>query len=118
MIKLCIIACASRASDLVINATDVGMAFNWLFEAEEAMPDIFLSLSSGGDSRAIEDAYAFLWNEYAKRRDVVPEYMLAQFLRNRVPSHNVMRVIDVMLRSRAIELVAGKDGAAYKPLKL
>jgi hypothetical protein len=116
LIKLCMIACASRTSDKLITEADVGAAFHWLLEAEKAMPEIFMTISSGGDRSVIEDAKSFVATQYLRTGQPIQEYTLVNFLKNRVPAHNVMRMIDIMIRSRAIGPVPGKYGLAYVPL--
>lgn len=118
LIKLCIIACASRSNDKLINQGDVGAAFTWLEAAEAVMGDIFLAISSGGDQAIIEDAHMFLSIEYTRTKAPIPEYVFVnKFLKNRVPSHNIMRMIEVMLRSHLIKPESCPTGVAYLPLR-
>jgi|SRR5215467_4957532 len=118
IIKLCMIACASRSNDKFITEADVGAAFHWLFEAEKMMPDIFMAISSGGDRSVIEDAHSFLNLQYMRTGQIIPEYSLVNFLKNRVPAHNIMRMIEIMIRGRYIEAKpCPPSGVGFVPRK-
>lgn len=117
--KLCMIASISRGNDLVIQLQDYQQALDWLIEAEFYMPDIFKAMVVGGDSQAIEECYHFVFTTYAKdERKPVPEHRLIQFLRQRLPAHSVLRVLELMVRSNMIEPVSFDDKRRqlYKPV--
>lgn len=119
VIKLCMVASVSRGADLLITIEDYQMALGWLLEAEYHMGDIFKSVSVGGDASAIDDCFGFIFQEWMRNKTPIGEHRLVEFLRQRVPSHAVMRIIDVMIRSRMIESVdsAGPGGTfRYKPI--
>jgi hypothetical protein len=96
------VASASRGGDLRITLGDFELARNWLLGAEATMPDIFTAGVTGGDSVAIEEAYYFVLSKHAKTKVGVPEHELVHFVRERVPSHSVMKVIDVMERDGSL----------------
>ena len=54
------VACVSDGNELIITIEHYNRALEWLLEAEIYMPDIFKSISVGGDAKAIEDIYSFL----------------------------------------------------------
>lgn len=112
--KLCMVSSISRSSALVIEVEDYERALDWLVEAEAYMPDLFKSMVLGGDSAAMDEAYRFVWEVYAKERRGVLEHRIINFLRERVPSHSVMRVFEVMQRSRMVE----QDGVSDRGLVL
>jgi hypothetical protein len=117
VLKLCMVMMASRSPrHLVITDLDVRLAIGTLTEAEAAMQDIFLVQGNSDDSRVQDDAFTFVLTTWAKRAKApVAESDLVNFLRSRVPSYNVMKMIELMIRSGAIEQVV-KDGVAgYKP---
>lgn len=98
ILKLCMVACAARSSDLVITVSDFDLAKNWLLGAELSMPDIFKAGITGGDSRAMEEIWHFIWASFSKRKKEIPEHELVHFTRERVPAHSVLRVIEIMER--------------------
>ena len=75
------VACASDGSGLVISLEHYQRALNWLIEAEGTMPDIFRSMTSGGDSRAMEEAWYFLYTSYMKEKKPILETRLVFFLK-------------------------------------
>lgn len=112
LLKLCQVASASRGADLWITLEDYQRALGWLLEAEVYMPDIFRSMTQGGDSRAIEDCWHYCYQLYVREKKLVPEARLWNFLSQRVPSHNIERVIKAMVTSGLLEKVLNE----YKPL--
>lgn len=111
-LKLCMIASASRGDDLMITLEDYQTALGWLLDAEHEMPDIFKSMTQGGDSRAIEDCWHYCYEVYIKEKKNVPETRLWNFLVQRVPSHNIERVIKAMTSTGLLE----KQIDGYKPM--
>lgn len=103
VIKLSMVASAARANDLLINRDDFELAKNWLLGAELSMPDIFKAGITGGDSRAMEEIWHFIWASFAKRKKEIPEHELIHFVRERVPAHSVLRVIEIMERDGTLK---------------
>jgi hypothetical protein len=117
LLKLCMVSCASSAEDLVITLEHYTEALGWLLEAETFMPDIFKSMNSGGDSKVIEDCWYFCFQRYAQKQQPIPEFMVFQFLQERVPSHSVERMVEMMLRANRLKAVMLSGvGRAFKPL--
>lgn len=112
LLKLCMIASASRSNDLVVNLDDYQIALDWLLEVEAFMPDIFKSMVAGGDSRAIEDTWHYAYQVYIREKKPIVEARLINFLQQRVPAHSVVRVMEVMLKSKLLE----KHLDAYIPM--
>jgi hypothetical protein len=52
---------------------------------------------------------------HSKEKKPISEHRVVNFLRSKVPSHNIMKVIDIMLRSGIIrmEMLSGQN--AYVP---
>ena len=110
------IASLSKRNDKVVTLDDYAEALNWLMEAEANMPDLFRAMSSGGDSSAMEEAWNYVWAVFAKERRPVAEHRVVHFLRERVPAHNVMRVLEIMVKSRMFEVtVVDNKFQGYKP---
>jgi len=116
LLKLCVISAAACNSDRVITIDNFAEALDWLVELEEHMPDIFKSLKIGGDARAIEDCYHYVYQKYHKLgKKPVPEHMIIAFLQERVPAHSVDRILDVMVRAQMLEKGFANKGTGYTP---
>lgn len=103
LLKLCVVSSVSRSDSLLIELHDYKRALNWLTEAEAYMPDIFKDMANGGDSGAIDDAWSYVYQLWAKEKKGILEHRLIYFLKDRVPSHSVMRVIEMMVRSNLLK---------------
>lgn len=124
LIKLCQIMSASRSDELLIRLEDYQRALDVLVAAEAFMPDVFKSMGGKSDNDAMEHCYRYLTAVYAKgkknERGELPgvhRHRLVDFLRQKVPSYAVMKIIEVMEQAEMI-LRTGidKNGAPlYKP---
>jgi len=117
LLKLCMVACASDGGSLVISLEHYQRALNWLVEAEGTMPDIFRSMTSGGDSRAMEEAWYFVYTSFMKEKKPILETRLVFFLKERVPSHQIKPIIDTMVRAGMLKLAVVSGLPAYQPEK-
>ena len=64
----------------------------------------------------MEEAWNFVWTLYSKERHPIAEHRIVHFLRERVPAHAVMRVLEVMVKSRMFEIsLSDKGFQGYKP---
>jgi len=116
LLKLCMIASMSHRGDRIITIEDYAEALNWLVEVESYMPDIFKSMRSGGDSAAMDETWNFVWTLFSKEHKPIAEHRIVNFLRERVPAHAVMRTLEVMVKSRMIEISLSEGGFnGYKP---
>lgn len=115
LLKLCMVASISDADDFVITMSHYHKALGWLLEAEAAMPDIFRAMNTGGDSKAIEDCWYFVYSTYAKEKRPIAEHRIYTFLRERVPSHAVAKVLEVMVRSQVLKQSFDGGIVAYTP---
>ena len=115
VLKLCMIAAAAELS-LVIDQSHFERAMDWLLEAEMHMPDIFKSMAAGGDSRVIEETWHFVYTIYMKENQrPVAEQRILHFLQERTPAHNVLRILEVMIRAGILKEQLEKTGKAFKP---
>lgn len=95
--KLSMVSAADRSDVLVITKDDFNRAMGWLVLAESLMPDIFQAGAVGSDGKAMEEIHHLVM--IADLGQGVPEHLLVKHVRERVPAHSVMRVIDIMERS-------------------
>lgn len=119
LLKLSTIACAS-VGDTKIKLEHYAEAMDWLLEAEHAMPDIFRSMTMGPTSAVMRDLWYHAWGITTKEKRPVAEHRLVTFLAERVPAHDVARVLEVMVKMKifSTEFVSGA-GICYavQPLK-
>ena len=118
VLKLCQVACVMDSNELVVTLDHYRQAIEWLVEVEHYMPDIFKSMATGGDARAMEECWHFVFKLYARTENKKPvtQAKVYQFLGERVPAHSVERIIDIMKKARLLEEVQVKGlGPAYVP---
>lgn len=112
VLKLCIIASAASDSERVITLDHFAEALDWLVELESFMPDIFKSLKVGGDARAIEECWHYAYQHWMRKQEPVPEHLLYAFLQERVPVHNVERIMTVMCQAQLLKKQFTASGAS------
>jgi hypothetical protein len=116
LLKLCMIVSVAQRGDLVITIEDYSDALSLLVEAETYMPEIFKSMVTGGDSRAMDECWQFVWTVYAKENRPILEHRIIHFLREHVPANSVMRVLEIMVKSKMFEIVPIENNfVGYKP---
>lgn len=101
--KLSMVSAADRSDALVLTKDDFNRAMGWLTIAESLMPDIFQAGAVGSDGKAMEEIQHLVM--IADVGQGVPEHILVKHVRERVPAHSVMRVIDIMERSGMIHAI-------------
>lgn len=116
LLKLCMVSSVSKRSDKIVTIEDYSEALNWLIEVEANMPDIFKAMPSGGDSDAMNETWNYLWALYSKENKPIAEHRVVHFLRERVPAHSVMRIIEIMVKSHMMEVsITNNNFQGYKP---
>ncbi len=116
LIKLCQIASISDSDDMVITVEHFQRALDWMIEVEHYMPDIFKAMSQGGDGQLIKECWHFFYKIYIKKEEPIKEYRLIRFLQERTPSHNVERILTLMVKGNMLKQVeVNKVGTCYVP---
>lgn len=117
LLKLCMVAALAGDSDLIITVDHFVEALDWLTELETFMPDIFKSMRTGGDAAAIEECYHYCFTQYMRTgKKHVPEQLMWAFLQDRVPAHNIARILEAMERAGLIKKEFCESGHGYKPM--
>jgi len=98
--KLSMVSAADRGDVLLLTKEDFNRAMGWLVEAETFMPDIFTAGSTGTDARAIDEIAHYI--RISDKGDGVPEHLIVNFARTRVPMHSILRIIEIMTASGQI----------------
>src|SRR5215467_10533552 len=116
LLKLCMVVSLSRSDDKIITLENYAEALNLLVEAEIQMPEIFKAMTTGGDSSPMEETLLYASALFAKEKRPLSEHRIIAFLRERVPAHNILNILQIMVRSGM--LVAAPDqkgGITYRP---
>lgn len=111
LLKLCMVSSLASSDDRVITLDNFVEALDWLTELEKFMPDIFKSMKTGGDARAMDELWHFVYQDYIRNKEPVPEHLVHAFLAERVPVHNIEPIISAMLKSKLFrEQFVAKSG--------
>lgn len=117
-LKLSMVACAARAdTTMEVQAEDFETAKGWLLEAEATIPMIFQSMIVTAESRTMQDAHYHLTQIYERTQKPVPEHYLINFLKDRIPSHSLGKVIEMMVRARMLKQEFNSPTPCYTPIK-
>lgn len=98
--KLSMVSAIDRSNVLHLTKDDFNRAMSWLLEAEGLMPEIFKAGAANADSQAMDEI-----RDFVLAKGKCPEYLVVKFARERVPAHSVLRVIDLMERSKMIKVI-------------
>lgn len=115
LLKLCIVSAVSRSGGLTITLADVTRAKDWLLHAEELMPDVFRDMAGKSDGQVIADLHFFMFKIYIADKKPIHEARIWDFLKTRVPSEKIFRIIDACERSGVISRLAGTGHDSGKP---
>lgn len=117
LLKLCMVASMASDSDRIVTLDHFAEALDWLVQLETFMPDVFKSMKAGGDGRAIEECWHYAMQVYMKTKQPVPEHRIVHFLQEKVPVHNIARILDVMERAQLFKKQFTDSGATgYVPM--
>lgn len=109
-IKLSMILSVDRSNDLIIERSDVDRALKLLFSIEDFMPEVFKEMSVGPHSIIMEEAWQFMNAQWIKNgRQPVPEVHLINFVMRRVPTRDVMNLIEMMIHSGLLRVMETGD---------
>jgi DNA polymerase III delta prime subunit len=116
LLKLCMIASIADGDTLEITLDHFHRAMDWLVDLEVLMPEIFKSMTAGGDSAAMEDVWYHVALLYNKEQKPIAESRIVAYLAERIPAQNIGRVLDVMIKTGIfIEEFTGDAGKWYRP---
>jgi hypothetical protein len=116
LLKLCCVACVAEGDELVVTLEHFQTALDWLVQLEFYLTDIFKAMVVGGDQKAMQETWYFVAQQYAKSNEAIAEGLIIEFLSQRVPAHNVARVLGVMEAAGLVKKeFTGKGGNWYVP---
>jgi hypothetical protein len=116
VLKLMMVSCADRMEGMIITEEDFDRALSWLLEAEQAMPEIFRSMTPSGDGTVIADIWhaVFIYNKTKKQG--LPRATLYALLQNKVPAYKIESIIGAMVEADQIKkIVTVGSGISYIP---
>lgn len=117
LLKLSMVACIARGdTELVVTPDDFTVALDWLLEVEALIPDIFKSMVVTGEARIMQDAHFHLVQIHKGLNKPVPEHYLVSFLKDRIPSQNISKVIETMVKSRMLKQEFNSPLPCYTPI--
>lgn len=96
---------------LQILKEDFERAKFWLEEAEAAMPEIFKEMTIHSDGEVLREMHMYLWGIYAAKKRAIPVMIIFNYLKDKVASREVPRLIETAENSGMIERKAGTHGA-------
>jgi hypothetical protein len=117
LIKLCmLVSAAASDSRRIITLEHYQRALYIMNETERVMGDVFLDMKKGGDAKVMDQAWFFVYTEWNRTTRPVPSRDLVLFVSERTPSHNVQKLIDVMIAANFLERQATPEGGVtYTP---
>lgn len=100
ILKLCMISCAARSNDLLIEQVDVERARVWLLEVESLMPEIFKDMAGKSDGQIIGDFHYYMYELWLKNgKQPIHRSKLDLFLMARTPAYNVDNIVRLCVSS-------------------
>jgi hypothetical protein len=117
VLKLCIVASAAKSDSLRVTLEDFRTARDWLLEAEQNMGDLFIAGGVTAEGRHMDDLYFHLITVFNKNgRTPISASVLVSFLRDRVDSWTISKVIQTMCDAGDLKLVIHEGSVHYIPL--
>ena len=118
--KVCMVMSACRAPDYVIRLEDYQRAMDFFLEAEATMPEVFKAMRYNSDSNVIDEAFNFVYTLYVKDKKPISEHRIIRFLSERMPSHQIQKVLEVMVQSGVLKVAGVGTGLggrnSYEPV--
>ena len=113
--KLAMICALSRSGNLIITIEDLDRAKDLLFEAEITIPDIFRDMVGKSDGAVIKELHFFMTKVYISQpshaKRPIPSASVFRFLKDRIPSEKVEKVLEIAIKSDVI----AETGGGYIP---
>lgn len=114
--KLCMVSALSDERQQV-DAEDFRTALVWLTLAEKEMPEIFKDMVSHEDGQIHEELRNYCMDLFVKYKKPIHASVVYDFLKNRVASHSIEKIIAVAVAADLLRRTAGTEGieAEYVP---
>lgn len=123
VLKLSMIAAASRSDRLVVDVEDFQEGLAWLVEAENVMPQIFMEMSGVSDGQLMRELYFHVNSLYeaplrfGAKEEPVRKGLLINYLANKRPAWQINQIIDMCVDAELLKEVRSVTGdVRYVPL--
>lgn len=93
--KLAMVSAVDRSNTLTLTGDDFHNGINWLLEVELNMNQVFEQGTSNIDARAMDEIVDYV----LRQGKPVAKNRVVHFTSMRVPSHSVLKLIDIMIHS-------------------
>ena len=104
LIKLTVVSAISRTGDIVLDEFDVERARHWLLSAEATMPNIFTAMNVKTDAQLVDEMHVLAWKVWKQTKFTpLSQAFFYDFLRDRVYSERIPKIMDMMERSGLIK---------------
>lgn len=117
-LKLCTIAAIDKGNLLTIDVEDFQQALDWMIEAEQQMPQVFMELGGRADGQTMDELYSHvlgLWNSPLHGKHPVAKGLLVNFLRHRVVAWQIDKVIEASVEAELLIQCPVQGEIRYRP---
>ena len=117
-LKLSTLASVDRGNSLVVEVEDFQRALEWMLEAEDQMPQIFMEMVGKSDSQVLNELYYFaktLWDSPGRAGQPIRRGLLVNFLSGKVPAWLIDKVIETAVGAELLEKILVGHEVRYKP---
>lgn len=113
--KLSICMALSRSPEKIseVMAEDVERALEWLFEAEDLMPDVFRAMVGRSDKDIIEEAYLFAMKVHVSQKRNIPKSLMMAFLKDRCPHDKINSILNLLVEMDYLDEIV--DEGTFRP---
>lgn len=116
LLKLCMISSAATRDDLKVGLENFVEALDWMVQAEHTMGDIFKAMVTGGATRIIDETWHHAYEWWLKKnKQPIPEMHIYEFVTQRAPAGDVVRIIDLMKKNGILTEQLTPGGTAFVP---
>lgn len=106
ILKLSMISAVSAGNGLTVSLKDFRRAQQWLFEAEETMPDVFRAMAQKSDTQILQDAHRFFWTKYnsvvREKRKALTQRDIWSWFENKVPNEKIDNLVQTMEKTERL----------------
>lgn len=102
LVKLSMIASASRGASMKITEDDFYLALSWLVEIEENLPLAFTRMAYSQDRATMDETLFFVIRQFGKTNAPIPRHAILSFLSGRAPHNAVNRILELMETSNML----------------
>jgi Protein of unknown function (DUF3987) len=103
LMKLSMISAVSAENGLCVTLSDFRRAQKWLFDAEEAMPDVFRAMRQKSDAQLLQDCWYWMHGRYYKisrdKRVAIPEKEVWSWFEDKTTHDKIQGLMTAMQKT-------------------